>query len=163
MDIRLIIISIVMGIPTAILTWILIRIAIIYINTLKRSKLKGEVPKIQYVKLGLIGSCIAILFFLVLFLLTPILAPSIVCSIPIVIRMLIVAMILVIYSCFAAFFLGLRNVVGAGGSAGKVVKTLSGYIQEAINITDTKDQSNNQPNSSEGKNGKGEVLIKKDT
>jgi hypothetical protein len=70
--------------------------------------------------------------------------PSLIRSIPIVLAILAMTLVMAVYGCFAAFLMGLRDVVGAGGSVRAIIKTLSAYLTEYINIDDTPDLNKNQ-------------------
>jgi hypothetical protein len=126
-----------------------------HIKEIRKPNQYSKPPKKEYLKLIFLFFIIAIISFLIIFLLAIGLTPSLLSGIPIVINMLIMTMIMVIYGCFAALFLGLKDVVRAGGSATEVVKTLSSYISDAMNVNDMGDQNKSQQQNSGTKDGSG--------
>ena len=139
MDIRLLFVVIVMGTPLCMLDCFLLKLVNFYINKIKQSKLNGRNRRNEYIQLILIIFIIIIISLLIAFLIAIALAPNIIRGIPIVIAMLIMTFIMAIYGCFAAVLLGLKDVVYAGGSAAKVMESLSNYIYEYLNDKKSKE------------------------
>lgn len=125
------------GFPLLLLLWLSLKIEKAYLRRIRILKHNNQDYREDHIKVIVLAFVITIFLLLILFLLISIFIPNIISPVPIVIKMLIMIFIIVIYSCFAAFFLGLKNVVGAGGSATEVLKSLSNYISELSNIDNT--------------------------
>lgn len=155
MDIGPIVIVIAFGSPLLMLLWFLTKIAKGYIKKKKLLKLVKKDTKEEYIILLLLSFAIAIVLSLILFLLGFIFAPNFIRSLPIVMVMLIMTIISTAYGCLAGFLRGLGEVVGAGGSAREVIKTLAVYINEYTKVDDPIDHNQKLENNSEEKDHNG--------
>ena len=144
MDIKLLVVIMVMGTPLLIILWFLVRIANAYITKISHLKNNGKDTKKEYCMFLLLSCLIVIVSLMVIFFLLIVFMPGIMSVIPTIVYVMIMIFISVIYGCLIALFIGLKDVVRAGGSAGEIIKTLSTYINEAININDTKDYNKNK-------------------
>ncbi len=118
--------------PLLILTWILIKITRDIFYRMKSVEYNGGNKFKSIIKIIILSGIISTLltsggYFLIL-----IFFPGILSATPLALRLFFLFLILIVYGCFTAIFMGLGDVVGAGGSAGEVLKTLSTYLRETF-------------------------------
>jgi hypothetical protein len=125
-------------IPLIISSWLLIKSALLKINRMRSINYDKPDRKKDINRLIIILIVLFILFVLIIFPILIAIVPKILSKLPSSLRLVIFFGIFIIYPpiyiCFYAFFRGLGNVVGAGGSASKITKQLSEYIYEALEI-----------------------------
>jgi len=128
--------------PLIILSWLLIKSALVKINRIRSSTYSEHDMKKDTNKVILLSIIILILLILIIFPIVIAIAPEILSGLPFPLRFILVFGLLIIYipiyGCFYAFFRGLGDVVGAGGSASKTMKQLADYIYEALEINQKK-------------------------
>lgn len=144
MDIIPWIIVITMGAPLVIVLWLLVKLTYIRTKTIIQLRHRGESTKEEYGRFLLLTALVFIILLLIIFLFIDSFVPNLISDIPIVVKMLVKTFIFVIFSCVAAFFLGLKDVVRASGSASDILRTLSRYISDAMNIDKSKNQNKDQ-------------------
>jgi hypothetical protein len=118
--------------PILLLSWLLIKVTrnIFYDMRVLVDDSKGKLKAI--IKIILLIGIISILVISAGFFLIAIFSPDILAATPLALRLFFLFLILTVYGCFTAIFVGLGDAVGAGGSAGKVFKTLSIYLRETF-------------------------------
>jgi hypothetical protein len=128
--------------PLVILLWLLIKSALVKINRIRSSTYSAPERKKDINKVILLSIIILILLTSSIFTVVLVVSPGILSGFPLTLRLFLVFGLFIIYihiyGSFSAFMMGLRNVVGAGGSASKTIKQLSEYIYEALEINQKK-------------------------
>jgi hypothetical protein len=131
-----------LGMPLVILLWLLIKSALVKINRIRSLTYSKHDRKKDINKVILLSIIILILFISIILPVVFAIAPEILSGLPLSLRLFLIFCLFIIYihtyGCFSAFFMGLRNVVGAGGSARQTIKKLSDYIYEALEINQKK-------------------------
>jgi hypothetical protein len=133
---------IILELPLIISAWLVIKSAQVKITRIRSSNYSEDERKKDIGNVKILLIFIIILFILIIFPIIVIIAPNLFTSLPFRLKIIIAFGILIIYppiyTCFIALFRGLGDVVGAGGSASKVIKQLQEYIYEAFEIRQTK-------------------------
>jgi hypothetical protein len=132
-------------IPLLISLWFLVKKLSAKINMIKSSEGKGKDRKKDVVRIILLFLLIIIFIILAIFVILIAIAPGTLAAIPLSLKLILMFSLFIIYGCFASLFMGLGDVVGAGGSASKVIKSLSGYLYETLEINQANKHNNNKP------------------
>jgi hypothetical protein len=129
-------------IPLIISSWLLIKSMQVKINRIRMISYDKNERKKDIITIITFSIIIAILFILIIIPIIIAMAPELLLTIPVSLRLLLAVSILIlyvpIYACFLALFRGLGDVVGAGGSAYNVINQLQTYIYEALEIKQEK-------------------------
>jgi hypothetical protein len=136
----------ILELPLIISSWLLINSALVKINRIRSLTCSEKDRKKDIDNIIILSIIIIILFTLIIFPIIITIAPQILSNLPLPLRLFIGFGILIIYApiyaCFLGLFRGLGDVVGAGGSASKVIKQLQGYIYEALEINQEEKNNN---------------------
>jgi hypothetical protein len=128
--------------PVVILLWLLIKSALVKLIRIRSLTYSAPDRKKDINKVILLSIIILILLSSSIFAIVLAITPGILSGFPLTLRLFLIFGLFIIYihiyGCFPAFMMGLRNVVGAGGSASKTIKQLSEYIYEALEINQKK-------------------------
>jgi hypothetical protein len=132
----------ILELPLIISTWLLIKSALVKITRIRFSNYSESERKKDIGNAKILSMFIIILFILIIFPIAITIAPEILSSLPLTLKLFIALGILIVYApiyvCFLALFRGLGDVVRAGGSASNVIKQLQEYIYEALEINQSK-------------------------
>jgi hypothetical protein len=135
-------------IPLIILLWLLIKSAWVKINKIRSLTYSEHERKKDKVKILWLSIIIFILFIPMILTIIIVIIPEFLSILPLPLRLFLIFVLFIIYvhlyGCFYAFLQGLRNVVGAGGSAYSVIKQLQVYIYEALDINQEKKNNNTE-------------------
>jgi len=132
--------------PLIISSWLLIKSALVKVNRIRSLTYNEHDRKRDIKHLIILLIVIMVIFILIIVPIVSVIAPHFLRSLPFTLRIFILFGLLIIYvpiyALFMGFFLGLRDVVRAGGSASNVIKQLQGYIYEALEINQEKQNNN---------------------
>ena len=130
------------AIPLLILLWFLRKITNAHLHKMKLLKEKTPERRKAIFNLCILLSTIAFIFILFTILIFIGIAPEYSSSIiPLPLKIIIFIILSVIYGVFISIFAGLGDVVGAAGSATKVMEVLNNYLKDYFNIN-SKEESN---------------------
>ena len=123
--------------PLLVSLWFCIKGLHLKIDRIKSAKVSNRGRKKEINKILILIVIIFIITILAILVIIMAIVPKSLTFIPLPMRLFLLFGLLVVYGCFASIFLGLGDVVGAGGSASKAIKSLSDYLSEALEIKQT--------------------------
>lgn len=132
------------GIPFAISIWFLVKIANVRLNKIKLARHDKKIIKKDIIKLSIVLIIALLIVLLAVFVFILAFVPTFLEHIPLVWKLILLFMLLTFYGIFTSIFVGLGDVVGAGGSAANTIKVLFSYICDVSNLNNHNKNTENK-------------------